>query len=253
MKGFHIMRNVRVALVGALMVAGVVGCRNRVAEERDALWQESRERQAAMDRQNAELEALRRAAATPAPPPPSPVTVTPQPAPPAPPPPVVQQPQAPEPKPVDVGSDVEVSRNPAAGTVTLNLSSDIFFDAGAATIKPGARASLNKVAAALKADYAGKAVRVEGHTDSDPIKRSKWKSNQELSEARAKAVHDYLVKQGVDASMLETVGHGADMPRGPDKAKNRRVEVVVLVDANAPEARPGRAPAAPVEDDGQNK
>ena len=248
------MRNVRVAVVGALMLAGLVGCRNRVAEERDALWQESRERQAAMDRQNAELEALRRANATPTPPPAPPVVVTPQPAPPAPP--VAPPPPVVEAKPVDVGSDVEVSRNPAAGTVTLNLSSDIFFDAGAATIKPGARASLNKVAAALKADYAGKDVRVEGHTDSDPIRRSKWKSNQELSEARAKAVHDYLVKQGVDASTLSTIGHGADMPRGSDKAKNRRVEVVVLDDANAPQARPGRgaAPAADAAgDDEDNK
>jgi outer membrane protein OmpA-like peptidoglycan-associated protein len=238
------MRNLRIMLVGGLMAAALVGCRNRVAEERDALWQQTREQQAAMDRQNAELEAQRRAAqAVPAPPPPPPVTA-PAPQPPAPPPVRVA---APDPRSLEEIEGTELSRDPGAGTVTLNLSSDIFFDAGAATIKPAARKSLDKVAAALKKDYSGKDVRVEGHTDSDPIKRSKWKSNQELSEARAKAVRDYLVKQGVDASGITTLGHGADRPRGADKARNRRVEVVVLVDANAPNARPARAAAAPEE------
>lgn len=235
------MRNVRVLLVGTLMAAGLVGCRNRVAEERDALWQQNREQQAELDRRNAELEAQRRAEAAVPPPQPQPVAPAPAPQQPAP-----QPPPAPEVRATDLGSEVDVERNPAEGTVTLNLSSDIFFDAGAATIKPSARTSLNKVAAALKSDYAGKDVRVEGHTDSDPIRRSKWKSNQELSEARAKAVRDYLVKQGVDASMMSTIGHGADMPRGSDKAKNRRVEVVVLVDANAPNAR--RAAPADIEE-----
>ena len=237
------MRSVRVLAVGALMVAGLVGCRNRVAEERDALWQQNREQQAALDRQNAELEAEREAnrraaaaAAIPAPPPP---VTAPTPQPPAPP----VRVEAPEPK-TDLGGDVGVESDPSAGTVTLNLSSDIFFDAGAATIKTSAKKSLDKVAAALKKDYAGKDVRVEGHTDSDPIRRSKWKSNQELSEARAKAVRDYLVKQGVDSGALSMVGYGSEKPRGADKAKNRRVEVVVLVDANAPNApRPIRASA----------
>lgn len=243
------MRNVRIVLVGALMAAGLAGCRNRVAEERDALWQQNREQQAALDRKEAELRAQQEAARAAQPPaqpaPPVAVAPPPQPAPP--------QPTAPEPRSLEAIEGTEFSRDPGAGTVTLNLSSDIFFDAGQASIKPAARKSLDKVAAALKKDYSGKEVRVEGHTDSDPIRRSKWKDNQELSEARAKSVRDYLVKQGVDSNAITTLGHGADKPRGADKARNRRVEVVVLVDANAPNARSARPAAATSADDEQNK
>lgn len=220
------MRSVRIALTGALLISGaLVGCRNRVAEERDALWKQSREQQEELDRRNAEMEAMRRAqaerAAAPAPAPVEPVAPTPAAAP--------QRPVAPI-------ADLETTEDRSAGTVTVSLPGDIFFDSGAATIRQSARASLDKVAAALKQDYAGKQVRVEGHTDSDPIKKSKWKSNQELSEARAAAVRTYLVSKGVSANSISTMGHGAERPRGKDKARNRRVEIVVLVDANAPNA-----------------
>ena len=228
------MVNVRVALVGALVLSGLVGCRNRVAEERDALYQQNREQDEENRRLREQQDALARANAQPVTPPPAPVTPPPAP---------VTPPPAPAPAPPpDLSSlqgieGAEPVSDPNAGTVTVNLSGDIFFDSGAASIKSAARASLDKVASALKKDYAGKDVRIEGHTDSDPIRRSKWKSNQELSEARANAVRDYLVKKGVDAGSISTIGHGADMPRGQDKARNRRVEVVVLVDANAPNAR----------------
>lgn len=230
------MRNVRAALIGAVMVAGLMGCRNKVAEENAALWQQNREQQAEMDRTNAEMEAERRLTQAAVAPPPLAQAPTPAPQPPEP------QP-APEPRSLEGIPDTETDRDVAAGTITVNLPGDIFFDPGAATIKSAARASLGKVAAALQKDYAGKDVRIEGHTDSDPIRRSKWKSNQQLSEARAKSVRDYLVKQGVDASTVSTIGHGADSPRGQDKAKNRRVEVVVLVDADAPSAQPSPVPA----------
>ena len=81
----------------------------------------------------------------------------------------------------------------------------------------------------MKKQYAGKPVHVQGHSDSDPIKHSTWKSNQELSEARAKAVRDYLVSKGVSMSHVTAEGFGDSKPKSPtDKAKNRRVEVVVL-------------------------
>ena len=238
------MQSLRFALVGALVVSGLVGCRNRVADERDALWHQNREQQEALDRANQEAERRRMEVVTPAPAPvPAPASVTPPAPTPAPP-----QAAVPDTEAFENIPGTEAEANPAEGTVTLNLSSDIFFDPGAATIKPAARASLDKVAAALKKEYAGKDVRVEGHTDSDPIKRSKWKSNQELSEARAASVRDYLVKKGVDGNSISTLGHGADMPRGQDKARNRRVEVVVLVDANAPRARQSGPTGSPAVD-----
>ena len=76
--------------------------------------------------------------------------------------------------------------------------------------------------------FGGKQIRVEGHTDSDPIKVSRWKSNQELSVARADAVKKYLVSKGVDANEVSVAGFGSDRPKSSDKAQNRRVEIVVV-------------------------
>ena len=100
----------------------------------------------------------------------------------------------------------ETTTDPVAGTMTVRVPGDVVFDPGKAMIREQARTTLDKIAAALKKDYAGKPVRVEGHTDSDPIRVSKWKSNQELSEARAAAVKAYLVQKGVNASSVTTQG-----------------------------------------------
>src|SRR5258708_6437582 len=82
------------------------------------------------------------------------------------------------------------------------LRSDVFFGAGQATLLPEAKKSLGKVTAALKKEYARKPIRIEGHTDSDPIRKSHWKSNQELSEKRADAVREFLVSKGIESSRI---------------------------------------------------
>lgn len=122
-------------------------------------------------------------------------------------------------------SDIEVFRGKEG--LTVRVPGDVLFDSGKADIKTSAKATLDRVAVALKRDYAGKQLKVEGFTDSDPIKKSKWKSNQQLSEARAAAVKAYLSKQGVPASRMETIGFGATHLR-ETKAKSRRVEIVVI-------------------------
>lgn len=230
----NVRRGITIAGMLTLSAGMLAGCRNRVAEERDALWAQSRQQQEELDKRNAELEAMRRAqserptavAPTPPPPAPTPTAVTPPPPP----------PPAPTPEPVKQIGGLQTESNPIEGTVTVTLPGDIFFNSGAATIMSPAKSSLDKVAAALKKDYAGKQVRVEGHTDTDPIRKSKWKNNQELSEARAKSVRDYLVGKGVPANLVDTKGYGSDKPRGQDKSRNRRVEVVVLVDPAAAKA-----------------
>jgi outer membrane protein OmpA-like peptidoglycan-associated protein len=115
--------------------------------------------------------------------------------------------------------------------MTVNLPGDVLFDSGKATLKESAKATLNKVANALKRDYAGKPVRVEGHTDSDPIVKTKneWQDNLDLSLNRAAAVTRYLESQGVDPKHVATTGYGASKPKGQNKAGNRRVEIVVVV------------------------
>ena len=94
-------------------------------------------------------------------------------------------------------------------------------------IKDSAKSSLDKVVLALKKQYAGKTVRIEGYTDTDPIVHSHWKSNKELSDARATAVSDYLVAHGIEGSRITTKGYGDTKPKAT-KALSRRVEVVVI-------------------------
>ena len=85
-----------------------------------------------------------------------------------------------------------------------------------------------KFAAALKKDYSGKKVFVVGHTDSDPIAKTKgiWDDNLDLSAARARAVHKYLVDQGVPPKLLGMRAMADTDPR-PNKNQSRRVEIVV--------------------------
>lgn len=199
-----------------LLATLAVGCQNKVAEENRDLRQQTRELQAQLDEahRQEELDKQAAAAARAATAPPPVV---------APPPPATAV--APPAKPDLNGLDTRV--DPVAGTTTVTLPGDVFFDPGKAELKTSAKPTLDKVAAALKKEYGGKTVRVEGYTDTDPIKHSKWKDNQQLSEARAGAVRDYLVSKGVGATRITIEGLGENKPKAT-KAASRRVEVVVV-------------------------
>ena len=125
---------------------------------------------------------------------------------------------------------IETSFNKANGELTVRVPGDVLFDSGVATLKSTAKGTLDKIAAALKKDYDGKPLRVEGHTDSDPLVKTKaqWTDNRNLSMARALAVTRYLEGKGVDAKLIETGGFGQYHPVGNEKSKNRRVEIVVV-------------------------
>ena len=207
----------------SLVLVAAAGCQNKMKEENDKLWVQNRELQArvsersSMQSQEAPLTPPEPVKA------PEPIVAKPVPAPVSVP---AVAPPAPSPTPSDLGGDITVDLD--AGTTTVNFVGDALFDSGKATLKESAKASLNKMVAGLKNQYAGKPVKVQGHSDSDPIRVSKWKSNQELSEARAKAVRDYLVQKGVPANQVTAEGFGDAKPKSPnDKAKNRRVEIVV--------------------------
>ena len=105
--------------------------------------------------------------------------------------------------------------------------SDVVFDTGKNTLKPGAQDKLTRVAVIL-ADHPSLKIQVEGHADSVGSEDT----NQALSERRAEAVKDYLVKQGVPAPSITARGFGEsravasnDTPEG--RQRNRRVEVIV--------------------------
>ena len=124
---------------------------------------------------------------------------------------------------------IETSFNQATGEMTVTLPGDVLFDAGRATLKESSKATLNKVAAAIKKDHSGKKVLVDGHTDTDPIAKTKslWKDNLDLSAERARVVRKYLVDQGIPEKLIGSRGFGETKPRGGDKSRNRRVEIVV--------------------------
>ena len=116
----------------------------------------------------------------------------------------------------------------------ITFVSEIFFDSGKDNVKQTGKTTLGKVAEVLNRDVPNSNVAVEGHTDNDPIKYSGWKSNWELSSARALAVLHYLIGEGkVKPQRLSANGYGEFHPVAPNntaqnKQKNRRVEIVIL-------------------------
>lgn len=117
----------------------------------------------------------------------------------------------------------------------LTLASDILFAPGRATLSQRGAARLSRVASTIKATYPDAIVRVYGFTDNDPIKKSAkfWKDNLDLSANRAMAVTRQLRKLGIAAENIETISMGATHFVAPNqtaagKAKNRRVEIVVI-------------------------
>lgn len=123
---------------------------------------------------------------------------------------------------------IEVTRDDRAGTMTVNLPGDVLFSSGSAELKSSAKSTLDKVTAAIKRDYAGKRVIVQGYTDTDPISKTKdkWEDNLDLSAGRARAVAKYLTQQGIDAKNVGLQAYGETMPKG-GKDRSRRVEIVI--------------------------
>ena len=212
----------KAAVAGTVLGAIAVGCQNKMYDQNKELMDENkalRDQNDAMRKQQAQTPPVQQQPVIPQ----TPVATAPQTAPP----PVTSTPHAP--KPVEQIGGLETTVNQRTGDTTVHLPSDVFFDSGQATLKSTAKASLDKVVTALKSGkFASKRIVVEGHTDSTPIRVSKWKSNQELSEARADAVKQYLVSKGVTASRITIKGLGDTVPRSTDLSKNRRVEIIVL-------------------------
>lgn len=118
--------------------------------------------------------------------------------------------------------------------LVITFVADILFDSGKAKIRQGSYDSLDKVAMVLNDNVPGLNVGVEGHTDNVPIKVSGWKSNWELSTARALSVLHYLVdKKGVYPGRVSAIGYGEYHPVASNdtmegRKMNRRVEIVIL-------------------------
>jgi outer membrane protein OmpA-like peptidoglycan-associated protein len=128
------------------------------------------------------------------------------------------------------------TRDSARGLIVS--MSDVLFDTGKFSLKPGAREKLAKVAGILLA-YPGLNIEVGGYTDNvggDAM-------NQTLSENRAGSVRDYLVQEGVATNSVSARGFGNTLPvasngNSAGRQQNRRVELLVSGDAIGSPANP---------------
>ena len=125
-------------------------------------------------------------------------------------------------------AQVEIS----ASKITINFSEPILFDAGSDRLKDSSLPYLRRLSAIFK-DLPNP-IQVEGHTDNRPMGRgSRFRSNWELSSARAFSVLQFFVKDGVAPEKLSAVGYGEykplranDTPEG--RAVNRRIEINII-------------------------
>jgi outer membrane protein OmpA-like peptidoglycan-associated protein len=109
--------------------------------------------------------------------------------------------------------------------MVLTLS-DVLFDTGAATLKPGADLAMNRVAAFMSENPTTRVI-VEGHTDS----RGSDSFNEELSRRRAEAVKAALATRGVTGDRIDATGRGEGFPVASNDTRagqqqNRRVEII---------------------------
>jgi outer membrane protein OmpA-like peptidoglycan-associated protein len=121
-------------------------------------------------------------------------------------------------------NDLKTQQTDRGMVLTL---SDVLFATGQATLQPGALRTLDRVAEFLN-EYPDRKVTIEGHTDNvgNPA------TNEELSQARANAVADYLVSQQVDRGRITSRGLGESLPIAPNttlagRQQNRRVDIVI--------------------------
>jgi len=115
--------------------------------------------------------------------------------------------------------------------MTLVLENAIVFASGQNTLQDAGKRALAQVAGLLR----GKSedIRIDGHTDSDPIKSSSWLNNHDLACGRALAVFAELKTQGINESRMYVAGFGPNRPVASNsskagKAKNRRVELLLM-------------------------
>jgi chemotaxis protein MotB len=119
--------------------------------------------------------------------------------------------------------------------LTINMVDRVLFDSGQAQVKPAGVLVLKQVADVLN-KITDKQIRIEGHTDNVPISsklQDRFKTNWELSTARATTVVRYLIDHGgVDRQYLSAVGYADTHPLASNdteegRSSNRRIEIVL--------------------------
>ena len=143
------------------------------------------------------------------------------------------------------------------GRMAVRVAETALFEPDGAALTAGGVAALRQIAAALR-EIPDRDFLVGGHTDNQPLKSAGWRSNWELSTARAVAVVRFLQSEGVDPRRLGAAGFSefdsvARNDTAEERALNRRVEIVVMpsldelpaIELTAPLPGAAPEPAAP--------
>ncbi len=130
--------------------------------------------------------------------------------------------------------DSEVNIEMLQKGLVITFVAEVLFDSGKDQLRPQSIPMLAKVAKVLQTTVKDNLIGIEGHTDNVPIKYSGWKSNWELSSARALSVLHFMIdKQKLDPKRLSATGYGQQIPKASNatkegRQKNRRVEIVII-------------------------
>ncbi len=138
---------------------------------------------------------------------------------------------APVPPEMPEGLQGKVDIRRRGNDTVIDIPSDFFFASGSSRISHGGESTMGQVMDYIRSNHPRGVLRIEGHSDSDPIRRSRarYHCNRELAFARAHAVEHLLVeKGGFDASRIVCESYGEHRPQDPaNKSRNRRVEIVI--------------------------
>jgi len=131
-----------------------------------------------------------------------------------------------------VGGDADVQMRD--GDVVITLPNRVTFASGSSNLADRGKRVLSRILDTLQGGYRSHLISIEGHTDSDPIRKSKFETNWRLSVERAMAVRDYLESRGgIAPDRFRVVGYGPYRPVASNttntgKEQNRRVELVIV-------------------------
>ena len=137
--------------------------------------------------------------------------------------------QVPAPRQAAPPAEVEKARR------KIVLQGRVLFRSGQVELTPSGKATLRKIASSLKRNYPGRYIQIAGHTDSQPIRKTRhlWKSNWELSAARALSVLHFLLDEcNLGPGRVYVAGYGSSRPVAsnntpPGRSQNRRVEIII--------------------------
>jgi chemotaxis protein MotB len=123
---------------------------------------------------------------------------------------------------------VEIREN----RMIVRLGDKILFDPGKTDLKPEGKDALTQVTAVLKS-LPNRNFQVAGHTDNVPIKSKRFRSNWDLSTARAVEVTNFMIAAGMEPKRVSAAGYADQSPVAPNDtpenmAKNRRIEITLV-------------------------